>query len=199
MLVPLLLWPLLAPLAALVALPELALNLLSSARTQTSIHFHYTAPIIPALVVATIYGAKRAPRAVPVAVAACFVAGWVLGPLPFWRYVPGGETLRTREHVVSGHDRVTSDALKLIPSDAPVSATNRLGAHLSERRRIFSFPVRREAEWIVVDVRHPSWFDFANKPDKFNRALHNLRADPAWRAVFARSGIIVFRRESSAE
>jgi hypothetical protein len=88
--------------------------------------------------------------------------------------------------------------LKLIPTGVPVSATNRIGAHLSERKRIFSFPVRREARWIIVDVRHPSWRDFADKPDKFKRALHNLQADPAWRRVFARSGILIFRRESSA-
>ena len=36
-------------------------------------------------------------------------------------------------------------ALALVPDGAPVSATNALGAHLSERRRIFSFPVLAEA------------------------------------------------------
>ncbi len=35
--------PLLSPLLAASAVPELALNLLSGTRTQTSIHFHYTA------------------------------------------------------------------------------------------------------------------------------------------------------------
>ena len=51
--------PLAAPLALLPALPDLALNLLSSTRTQTSIHFHYTAPLIPAVFAATIFGAAR--------------------------------------------------------------------------------------------------------------------------------------------
>ena len=37
--------------ASLTALPELAANLLSSTRTQTSIHFHYTAGAIPGLIV----------------------------------------------------------------------------------------------------------------------------------------------------
>ena len=56
---PLLALPLLAPLAALTALPELAANLLSSTRTQTSIHFHYTAAAIPGLMVAAVLGAAR--------------------------------------------------------------------------------------------------------------------------------------------
>ena len=38
---------LLAPLVLVAALPELAINLLSSTTTQTSIHFHYTAGLIP--------------------------------------------------------------------------------------------------------------------------------------------------------
>ena len=40
---------LLAPLVLVAALPELAINLLSSTTTQTSIHFHYTAGLIPLL------------------------------------------------------------------------------------------------------------------------------------------------------
>ena len=40
---------LLAPLVALAAVPELALNQLSATPTQTSIHFHYTAAAIPPL------------------------------------------------------------------------------------------------------------------------------------------------------
>ena len=52
----------LAPLAALTALPELALNLLSDTRTQTSIHFHYTAGAIPGLMVAAVLGAARLRR-----------------------------------------------------------------------------------------------------------------------------------------
>ena len=42
---------------------------------------------------------------------------------------------------------------------APVSATNGLGAHLSARKRIFSFPVLREATWVVVDERHLTFLD----------------------------------------
>ena len=48
LLLPLLGLPLLAPLAALTAAPSSLLNLLSDTRTQTSIHFHYTAGAIPA-------------------------------------------------------------------------------------------------------------------------------------------------------
>jgi uncharacterized membrane protein len=87
---------LLAPLVLIAALPELAINLLSATTTQTSIHFHYTAGLIPPLVVAAVFGAKRLrrfrwlPTAAIVVVAALACNYW-LGPIPGWRHVPGGQ------------------------------------------------------------------------------------------------------------
>ena len=59
LLLPLVLLPLAAPLAALAAAPELGLNLLSSTLSQTSVKTHYAAVAVPALFAATIYGAAR--------------------------------------------------------------------------------------------------------------------------------------------
>lgn len=202
LLLPLLGLPLLAPLLLLSAVPELALNMLSSARTQTSIHFHYTAAAIPGLVAGSVMGlalvrrrwVTLTPWLVRAVVVAVAVSGVLLGPLPVWRHVPFGEGLGARDHVVSEHDRVAARALALVPADAPVSATNTLGAHLSARKRIFSFPVLREARWVAVDAWRPSYRDEAVAPARFARALARLRADPAWRVVFDEDGILVLRR-----
>lgn len=197
---PLLALPLLAPLALLTALPELAANLLSSTRTQTSIHFHYAAAAIPGLVVAAIFGAARlrrrggwARQLATAVVAAGLVANYVLGAVPVWRAFPGGETLATREYGVSEHDRVAERALRLIPGDAVVSATNSLGGHLSERRRILSFPVFRGAEWIAADETRPGYADRI-APLATSERLRRLRLDPRWRIVFDEDGITLFRR-----
>ncbi len=152
--------PLLSPLVAASALPDLALNLLSATRTQTSIHFHYTATVIPGLVAATVFGVarlqRRWPRAAPtivrVLVLLTLAAGVVQGPLPAWRQIPFGSDLATRDHVVTAHDRAAARVLRVVPPGVAVSATNTLGAHLSERRRVFSFPVLREARWVAVDL-----------------------------------------------
>lgn len=197
-----LLWPLaglslLAPGLALTTLPELALNVLSSARPQTSIHFHYTAAAIPPLVAAAVLGGSRlrALRLVPRAVVVvALAAGIVLGPLPVWRHVPLGSELATREHAVGRHARAAQRAVDVVPPAEPVSATNTLGAHLSERRRVFSFPVLREARWVVVDTSRPSTRDRAVDPEGFRRGLARLRADPRFRVVFAEDGVLVFRR-----
>ena len=206
LLLPLLGLPLLAPLAALSALPEVALNLLSSTRTQTSIHFHYTAGAIPGLVAASVLGAARVQRRqagarglLPrVAVVAAVVSGVLLGPLPVWRHVPLGETLATRDHLVDERQPARAAALRLIPAGTPVSATNAFGAHLSERRRIFSFPVLREARWAIVDESRPSYRDRVHAPAAFARALERLRADPAWAVVFDEDGVVVLRRARSS-
>ena len=204
LLLPLLGLPLLAPLAALTAAPELLLNLLSDTRTQTSIHFHYTAGAIPGLMVAAVLGAARLRRRYAWArrpegraiVVSTLLAGVVLGPLPLWAHVPLGSDLGAREHVVGAHAAVAERALRLIPDDAGVSATNTLGAHLSERRRIFSFPVLAEAEWVAVDRTRPSHRDEAVAPEKFAAALARLQATGRFETVFDEDGILVLRRKS---
>ena len=202
-----LVWPLAgvlaaAPVAALTALPELLANLLSGTRTQTSIHFHYTAGAIPGLVVGTVLGwgaiTRRVPSTrrlvAPIALAVVLVANVTMAPVPLWRHVPGGETLAADAFSVSEHDRLARRALERIPPGAAVSATNVLGAHLSERQRVFSFPVLREATWVAVDETRPSYLDRAVAPRDAARAVARLRGDPRWELVFEEDGVLLFRR-----
>lgn len=182
LLVPLLLLPLAAPLAALAAVPELALNLLSSTLSQTSVKTHYAAVAVPALFAATVYGAARVgPRLAYVVVPMTIAAMVLLGPV-------GRVDL-----AADGHDAAARRALALVPADVPVSATNTLGAHLSDRRRIFSFPVLQEATWVVVDEQRLTFLD-SLEPGRSKAALEKLRRDPQWRRVFAQDGVVVFRR-----
>jgi uncharacterized membrane protein len=193
-----------APLLLLAALPELAINLLSAATTQTSIRFHYTAALIPIMVAAAVLGAGRLVRnrpgaAVPVATAAVAVglaANYLLGPIPFWRYFPGGEQHQAYAAQVTEHDRIAARALKLIPDSAVVSATNSLGAHLSARRRVLSFPYIQDAHWIAADETSPGYADrLAPLPTAVQ--LSWLRRNPEWRLVFERDGILIFHRVSA--
>jgi len=200
---PLLLLPLGAPLLALTALPELAINLLSATPTQTSIHFHYTAPILAPFVAAAVVGAGRITRERPgraggvaaAAVLACAAANWLLGPIPLWRHVPGGQTLQARAADVSAHDRIAAEAVALVPSGAVVSASNSLGAHLSARRRILSFPYVQDAAWVAVDERVAGYADRI-APLPYATRISALRRNPAWKLVFERDGVLVFRRSS---
>jgi uncharacterized membrane protein len=193
----------LAPLALIAALPELAVNLLSAATTQTSIRFHYTAGLIPVLLTAAIFGAARLRRARPTAPVAtgvlmlCLASSYLLGPLPVWRYFPGGQQHQAQAATVTKHDRIAARALELIPPNAVVSATNSLGAHLSARRRVLSFPYLQDAQWVAADETAPGYADrLAPLPTAVQ--LSWLRRNPEWRLVFERDGILIFQRASSA-
>jgi len=196
LLLPIIVLAALGPLMLVALLPELALNLLSSVDAQKSIHFHYVAGEIPILFAAAAIGLGRLGRwagtAATAAVLGTLVANYALGPIPLWRFVPGGATFQARSSHVSRHDRIASHELGLIPPDAVVSATNSLGAHLSARKRIFSFPYVRGAEWVVVDERRPSLGDHYDKKGGLAR-IRQFRQDKRFRLVSADDGVLVFR------
>jgi uncharacterized membrane protein len=177
-----------APLVLLAAVPELVANLLSDVSTQTSIEFHYTAPIVPFLVAGAVFGAARFPRLAPFVVAGSLGGAVALGPLA------AGELRPDR---MSAHDRVAARAVALVPADATVSSTNGLGAHLSERRRVFSFPVVREADWVAVDLRRASYLDRRSAPSTAAIPLGRLLLSGRWRTVLDEDGIFVLRRKTA--
>jgi uncharacterized membrane protein len=178
-----------SPLLLVAALPELAANLLSDAATQTSIEFHYTAPIAPFLVAGAVFGAARVPRLALVVPAASLVGAVALGPL--W----AGELVPDRR---SAHDRIAARAVDLVSSGAAVSSTNGLGAHLSARRRVFSFPVLREATWVAVDLRRASYLDRRSAPSTAAIPLARLLASGEWSTVLEEDGVFVLRRRAAA-
>jgi uncharacterized membrane protein len=188
---------LLSPLVLLAALPELAVNLLSAVPTQTSIHFHYTAGLIAPLMIAAVLGAarigRRAGAVAAVALLAALIGNYRLGPIPLWRHLPEGQRFMATAGDVSAHDRIAARALKLIPPHAVVSASNSLGAHLSARPRILSFPFLQDADWIAADETQPGYADrFA--PLETAEQLVWLRRNPEWKLVFEQDGVLVFRR-----
>lgn len=187
---------LLSPLLLVALVPELALNLLSSVDAQRSIHFHYVAGEIPILFAAAAMGAGRLGRwagtAATILVVAAVLGNYLLGPMPLWRFVPGGSTVQAKYGRVNRHDRIADRELNLIPSAAPVTSTNSLGAHLSERRRIFSFPYLGGATWVIVDLTRPSLGDHNDK--KGLKPIAELRRNHRFRLVSSADGVLVFRR-----
>jgi uncharacterized membrane protein len=187
------LWAL-APLVALAALPELALDLLSGKSDQVSIVNHYSAAIAPFLVAAAVLAnarltpAKSRRWSVIVLASASFFA--VFSPLWFLRsYV---DDFRSSERAA----RVA--AVDLVPDGASVTATSQLGAHLAERRRLLVFPNRQGADWAIVDRADPTIGD-AKQPRAFALAVRALERTGQWKRVFSRSGIAVYQRMSATQ
>lgn len=207
LLAPLAFLPLGSPLLALGALPEILINILTNYWPQYLPQFQYTAVCTPFLVVAAIQTAGRirdahrtplaltgTPLWVGVLVVAALVGGWRQGPLPLWWNVPGGSTARKWEFTADPHTAAMREAVSLIPPGAAVSAVNPYGAHLSDRRRVYSFPVLGAARWVIVDTKRPYVADIMVSFRRFAPYLVQLSVNPRFQRVYARDGVFVYRR-----
>ncbi len=209
LLVPLLLLPLCAPLLAAGAVPDLALNLLSSRTEQHAIEYHYSAVIAPFLIAAAIRGLAGlrargrpswlpvllvAPRTLALAlVAAGTASGYHWGPLPAWQHVPGGSVVRAEQFTVPARTAVLRTAVAMIPDDAVVSAGNRIGGHLSARATILIFPEIGDAQFVIVDTKRADIGDDV-RPQEHDLRVAELRRRVDYATIFARDGVLVFVR-----
>jgi uncharacterized membrane protein len=186
------------PLLILGVVPELAINLLSNDPNQTAIPFHGASAMVPCIVAASIFGLARLRRATPrlqgqtrrLAVYVCAAVAVTAVYSPFVIGV-GWASQALPSNAVH---RAKAEALARIPAGVPVSASNQLGGHLSERLRIMIFPVIREAGWVIVDRHDPTYQDEA----AYLRRIDALRRGHGWSLAYSSHGVLVFRRAAEA-
>jgi len=157
-LAPLLLLPLLRPWLLLIALPPLALNLLSAFPTTVHLYSHYLTPAIAPLIYAALDGAAGASLRLRTGLlwgaVMCAGAGSIAaGGYPWSRDYPASAFVP---------DAATADraaVLAAIPDGASVQAPDPLLPHLSERRVVHRAPPpERGTEFVVLDVAHRQRF-----------------------------------------
>lgn len=157
-LAPLLLLPLAAPGYLAVALPPIALNLLSQFPDSSELSSHYLTTAVPALVMAAMAGlhriAARARRLAPLAlVPPALAASALAGGLPWSRDF---EAAAFRADAAT---RARSAVLARIPEGASVQAPDPLLPHLAERRRVHRVPPpERATDFVVLEVAHRARF-----------------------------------------
>ncbi len=190
------LWAL-EPLLALGALPDLAVDLLSSKPEQSSIVFQYTAGIVGFLAAASVLGAARLGRRAELrrgvlrpgalALLALLVGGALVNI-----QTPLRRSIRDlpQTHGSNAVHAAKAHALGLIPAGVPVTATNKLAGYLSERRTIYVFPHVGAARWAILEHDDPTY----GKRAKELAALETIEASPRWRTVYAKEGVVVLRK-----
>ena len=185
----------LTPILLVAALPQLGVNLLAEWASAALPMFHYSAAIIPVIVAATIMGLARLGARGQVAAAGAALAVSV-SFMAVYPPRPGAQVFIFPERFPSERRKAMREALELVPAGAPVSATNRLGAHLSERRTIQLFPELRRAEWAIVDTRNPWLPEGGEGADRraFAEKVARLARDPDWRLRFDEHGVRVYER-----
>ena len=198
---PLLFLFVLSPWLALVGLPQLLANMLSDFRSMTHPRYHSVAAVIPFLIMATVLGIARigVPRRSLAAggVLVCSVIlSLAVGP---WARVVGATPIGGRADIPQARADALADAVALVPDGAAVSASNPAGAHLSDRRYIYSVPILGRATWVVVDLADP-WVVRPDSPllnnhlDVVRAFVRRLDQDPGWRKVFERERVFVYRK-----
>ncbi len=199
--VPLLFLFVLSPGLAAVALPQLLANTMSDFRSMSDPRYHSVAAIVPFLVAATVFavskmssGRREVAAAAVLTCSACIAL--VVGP---WPRAVGMSPLGGRESVSKPRRSALAHAVALVPGDAPVVASNSVGAHLSGRRVVYSVPVVGTAEWAVVDRADP-WVVadgspiLTNDEDRVRSFAAELSTNPDWTVVLDEAGVLVVAR-----
>jgi uncharacterized membrane protein len=192
-----------APLLAVAALPQLAVNMLSSAPAMTSVRDHYIAGVIPFLFAATVIGLARFTPRRRVMLASLVLETSVVLAIAFgpWPALALPEmAYQYRAHRQPGNREAALAAIDLVPSGAAIASTNAAGAHLSERRYYYSVPVRGRAEWVLIDRRDP-WLPYDPSrpnvygplPERLAAFEQDLKRDPRWRVVFEHGDVVLYR------
>ncbi len=211
LLAPLVFLPVLAPLILIAIVPELLLNMLSNDPSQYSIYYQYTAVITPLLIVAMIGGIARARRlsgawgrtfrrewvVITALMVATLVTGFRHGPIPIGKAIPGGSTRASDQYTITAHDEALAQVIAMIPPGVPVSATNPAGARLSDRLRVYTWPVIGDARWVLVDMARPWLLDRRVKPWINVPYVEALERTGQFDLVYHAHGIDLFRRKSA--
>jgi uncharacterized membrane protein len=132
--------PLVAPLALLMAVPQLLASVIGMSPYARTIHYQYTAMMIAPLVIAAIEGGRvlmrwRPMRVVlPIWLVLCAYMTNVA-----WSPSPIGDAYSVWARPSPRHASMR-EALKLVPSNVSVAATYTLLPHLSHRSQIYDWP-----------------------------------------------------------
>jgi hypothetical protein len=194
----------LSPGLAAVALPQLLANGLSDFPSMTDPRYHSIAGVIPFLIAATVLGIARiATHLRALAAASVLVTSTIVSlTVSPWPLLVGVVPLGGRPHLEAARVESLRSAVALVPSDAKVTVSNRVGAHLSARRTIYVVPVLRDAEWALLDLDDP-WATqpgsplLHKRPSAVRRLARRLEGQGGWVKVFERDHVVVFRRGES--
>jgi uncharacterized membrane protein len=190
------------PLQLILAAPILAVNGLSGSTWQHGGGAHYSAEVVPALIVAAVFGTRALSdfarrRAAPGAprghvVLAVALAGLAVATAQSWRNGVLPPAARFAWPVSgAAHAAAAAPLLARIPPDAAVSAQSNLHPHLSSRPRLYVYPAVEDAEYVLLDVAGTSDPLF---PDALFPAASTLLDNPAFDLLGAADGLLLFRR-----
>ncbi len=189
------------PEILLLSAPLLLANLFSSFPMQYFGELHYSAPLVPYLIVAAMTGLRRfrdqaqpltGSRAALIAGLTLLLAAALIRQVQAGYTPIGGEFGRLGPGwpAVTAHERLLARFASQIPADAALTATANLYPHFSHRPLIYQFPWLGQAAWALIDVTVSG---DAHPADVRRAALRLL--ETGWGVVDAADGYLLLARD----
>ncbi len=189
---------------ALLSLPLLLANVLSAYPAQYYGEFHYSAPLVPYLAAAAVYGFGRIGNRFPSSRSrprvALLLGVWMLVWAVGWYVLmgrgPGGG--RFEPTPITAHHRLLPRFVAQIPAAAAVTATAAVHPHISHRRHAYQFPEGltgpAPADFALIDVLTNT--DMA--PGAVRAQVEAMLAGE-WGVVDAADGFLLLRRGAATK
>ncbi len=83
--------------------------------------------------------------------------------------------------------------LQLIPKQVPVSASSCLTPRLIERKKLYHFPVIRDAEYIAL-VKITEEGTYPLTPEAYNQKITQLRQNLNFKIIYEDEQVILFKK-----
>lgn len=195
-----------SPQTFVLLLPSLALNLLSSYPPMSVLEeFHYAAPLVPFVIISSIYGVEFLVRRATLPhldeKRSLYLFSGVIFLASLLHHHYHGFTPLARHFqapVVTARDRLAPQLMASIPKEAAVSAQSNLFPHLSQREAIYLFPDPRtdKAEYIILDTQGEK---YPLDDDEYEKFLNLLLSSPKYALVSEIQGFLLFRSSDKAD
>src|SRR3990167_3982703 len=200
---------LLAPLQFFIALPELAINILSKDNNMRNIYYHYTAVITPFVFISAIYGAKKVigywllvigkgPKQANTKVY-FLLCGYLLiltaafaywyGPLPFTK----GQNIHPFKYPQIETKDTELWARTLRSEKFKISTVGHLAPFFSGRRYFYNFSAEYQtADYIILRLNEV--YTYPEK-DELIPAYEKLKQDPRYELIYGKKNFEVYKRK----
>lgn len=201
LLLPVVLTPLLGGLGWIAAAPSFAVPFLSSAETQFSIAYHYSAHLLPFVYFLAILGVQRWSArfgSKPAFAAAILVASLAMNYSYGWVFSKQFDGMPQRTAHAAAIEQIIQTA---IPRDAAVSAMSDLVPHLSARKDIYLFPIVNDADYILFDTDSRANFWPYEGPKAQSEAIASLLpyvASGAYGIVEWKDGAVLLQKRAGS-
>jgi len=185
-----------SPSHLLLTAPTLIQNLLSDCRPQYSTSFQYTSPLTPFVFISAVFGARRLlfrasqlecrrDSSLPVFLILCSLT--LFGASP----VSNLKEYRSTQYSRYVHEHVLPE----IPPGAAVSAQEAFVPHLTQRRRLYEFPVVKDAEYVLLDSRANRW---PMDESEYLRHIRDLMKTPH-RIVLSNGSLLLLKLDPGSD